>query len=460
MTSLRVGDVKVSEQAGFPGMPEFVAMPRLVTATRPEEARVVRPVRTQIEMVPRDLESLLPEDHRARAIWAFVERLDLAEFYGSIKAVVDQPGRPASDPQVLLALWLFATAEGVGSARRLARLCEEHDAYRWLRGGVPVNYHLLADFRVAHQGELDNLLTKILAAMMAENLVSLKRVAQDGMRTRASAGAASFHGKASLSKCLQEARAQVERLAQEREHPDTQMSRKQRAARERAARERAERVQRALDLLPHAEAAKQRQRRTLAKPEREKVSEPRVSTTDPEAHVMHMPDGGFRPAYNVQTVTDAQSQIIVGVGVSTRGSDQGEALSLEAQVAERTGHHPEEYLVDGGYVKRDDITELDDRGVTFYGPLRPPRTQTSGRDATDPRPDDSQAVMAWRERMGTAEAKEIYKQRGAIAECIHAHYRSRHGVHQFRVRGVAKVLSVMLLVAITHNVLRWIALRA
>lgn len=441
----------------FPDLPEPVTPPP-TPPTRPQDARVVRPVRTQIEMVPRDLESLLPEEHPARAIWLFLDRLDVAAFYGSIRAVVDQPGRPASDPQVLLALWLYATADGVGSARRLARLCEEHDAYRWLRGGVPVNYHLLADFRVAHRAELDDLMTKILAAMMAENLVSLQRVAQDGMRTRASAGAASFRGKSSLEQCLGAARKQVERLARERNHPDT--TRRQQAARERAARERAERVQRALQLLPEAEATKQRQQRTLDKPRRERVGEARISTTDPEAHVMHMPDGGFRPAYNVQTATDTETQVIVGVGISARGSDQGEAASMETQVAERTGQHPGDYLIDGGYVKREDITELAGAGVTVYAPLRPPRTQTSGRVATSPRPDDSEAVIAWRERMGTDEAKTIYKERAATAECVHAQYRSRHGVHQFQVRGVDKVLSVMLLVAITHNLLRWIALSA
>jgi len=181
----------VIEQSGLPKMPAPVDAPP-GPATRPEEARVVRPVRSQIEWAPRELDALIPEDHQARAVWAYLERLDLSGFYASIKAVGDRPGRPASDPRVLLALWLFAHVEGVGSARRLGRLCEEHDAYRWIRGGVPVDYHLLAEFRVTHQAALDDLLTKILATMMAANLVTLSRVAQDGMRTRASAGAASF----------------------------------------------------------------------------------------------------------------------------------------------------------------------------------------------------------------------------------------------------------------------------
>ncbi len=447
------------DQTVLPGIPERTDPPAAPSGrpTRPEEARLARPVRNQIEWMPRELDALLPADHPARAIWAFLERLDLASFYASIKAVADRPGRPASDPQVLLALWVFGTVQGIGSARQLARLCQEHDAYRWIRGGVPVDYHLLADFRVAHEHELNDLLSRVVAAMMAENLVTLERVAQDGMRVRASAGAGSFHGADSLRQCLSEARAQVERLKKQREHPDPGLHRRAAVVQERAARERQERIERALALLPEVEASKQRQRRTLAKPAREKISGPRVSTTDPEARVMHMPDGGFRPAFNVELATDSQSQVIVGVAISNRGTDQGEALPMEAQVAERTGRHPGAYLMDGGFVKREDITALERNGVTVYAPLRPPRTATSGREATTPRSDDSPEVIAWRERMGTDQAKKIYKDRAATAECVNALSRLR-GVQQFRVRGLAKTLSVMLLVAITHNLLRWITL--
>lgn len=439
-------------------LPEPIEPPA-APPTRPAEARTVRPVRTQIEWAPRELDAALPPDHPARAIWALLEQLDLSAFYADIKAVADRPGRPASDPTVLLALWLYATKEGVGSARHLARLCDEHDAYRWIRGGVPVDYHLLAAFRVVHEQALDALFTTILAAMMNEGLVTLERVAQDGMKVRAGAGAASFHGPASLDQCLTEAKEQVERLKDQREHPQPGVSVREQAARERAARERQERVERALRQLPAAKAAKERQERTLAKPKRRKVTEPRVSTTDPDARVMHMPDGGFRPAVNAEFATDVGDQVIVGVGVSNRGSDQGEALPMATQVYARTDKHPGAYLMDGGFVKRDDITALEQRQVTVYAPLRPPRTTTSGRTATDPRPDDSPEVIAWRERMGTDEAKEVYKQRAATAECVNALARLR-GLQQFRVRGLDKALCVLLLLAITHNLLRWIALSA
>ena len=251
-----------------------------------EDARVLRPMRQQLQWAPVDLESLVPQDHPARAIWGFLEKLDLSAFYEPIKAVVDRPGRPTTDPQVLLALWLLAlwllaTVEGIGSARRLARLCDEHDAYRWVRGHVPINYHMLSDFRVAHQEALDDLLTQIIGSLMAAGAVSLERVAQDGMRVRASAGAASFRGKDGLEACLQTARTQVDQLAQEREHPDPGVTRRERGARERATREREERVQQALAYLPQAQAKKERQLHTKATAQRSKVSTARVSTTGP-----------------------------------------------------------------------------------------------------------------------------------------------------------------------------------
>jgi transposase len=412
-----------------------------------------------VEWAPRALDELLPPDHVARSLWALVARLDLAAFYAPLKVVAAQPGRPASDPRVLLALWLYATAEGVGSARQLDRLCHEHDAYRWLRGGVPVDYHLLAEFRVTHEQALDQLFTQLLTVLMAEGLLTLTQVAQDGMKVRASAGAASFRTRATLAEHLTVAQAQVERCKAQREQPDPGQRRRAQRAQERAARERLARVEAALAQLPQVEAAKQRQQRTLASPRKAKVKEARASTTDADARVMHLPDGGFRPAVNAQLATDVASQLIVGVAVSPRGSDQGEAWPMAQQVEWRTGQIPGAYLVDGGYVKRADITALEQQGTTVYAPLRPPRTVTSGRTATDPRPDDSPEVRAWRTRMGTDEAKTTYKQRAATAECVNALARLR-GLQQFRVRGTDKILCCLLLVALTHNLLRWLSLTA
>jgi len=230
-----------------------------LTATETGEARVSRAVRNQVEMVMRDLDSIIPGDHPARAIWQFLERLDLSIFYSSIKSVVASPGRPATDPRVLLALWLYATVEGVGSARRLERLCGEHDGYKWLAGGVPINYHRLSDFRVEHREAPDKLLGEIIAAMMAAGLVRLKGVARDGVRVRASVGSSSFRRRDRLNEYLRLAREQVERLAEEGEPAESERSLRQQAARERADRERQERLGKALKNLEKVQAAKERQ---------------------------------------------------------------------------------------------------------------------------------------------------------------------------------------------------------
>jgi transposase len=432
--------------------------PKPRPATRPEQARVYQPIRDQLEWAPRSLDSLLSQEHVARTIWAMLERLDLAAFYGSIKAVMGQAGHPATDPQVLLAIWVLATTEGIGSARQIDRLCDEHDAYRWLRGGVPINYHMLSDFRVANQGAMDDLLTKMLASMICEDLVKLNHVAHDGMRTRASAGSSSFHRKRSLEECLTEAQAQVVRLAQEREHPDpTKVTERQRAARERAAKERLTRVGKAVERLPEIQAIKERQRYKAARDKKGKVSEARVSTTDDAVQVMKMPDGGFRPALNVELATDVDSQVIVGVDVINVGSDGGQALPMAEKVITRTGRIPKAYLIDGSFAKLKDITGLERLGITVYAPTEEPNTQMSGRTREMPRRDDTPEVAAWRQRMETEEAKDIYRERAATAECVNARGRAL-GLQQFTVRGVTKALSVVLLVALTHNLLRWITL--
>lgn len=424
--------------------------------TRGEDARVLRPVREQLQWAAVDLESLVAQNHPARAIWGFLERLDLSAFYEPIKAVVDRPGRPTTDPQVLLALWLLGIVEGIGSARRLARLCDEHDAYRWIRGHVPINYHMLSDFRVAHHEALDDLLSQIIASLMAAGAVSLERVAQDGMRVRTAAGAASFRGKEGLEACLESARAQVERLAQEREHPDPGETRRERGARGRAVREREERVGQALAYLPQAQAKKERQRHTKSTAQRSKVTQARVSTTDPQARVMKMPDGGYRPAYNVELATDGAKGVIVGVAVTSQGTDAGQAAPMEEQVVKRTGLHPKSYLMDGGFATREDITALEQRTVAVYAPVRLPRNKPE-EERYQPRYGDSPEVVRWRQRMATEEAKAVYKDRGATAEWANAQVR-QHGVSLFTVRGLAKVTTVMLLVVVAHNLLRWAAL--
>lgn len=413
--------------------------------------RVERPNRAQLELRSVDLDGLLPPDHRARIVWDFVEGLDLSPLYADIRAVEGRAGRPAIDPAILTALWLYATIEGVGSARALDRLCERHDAYRWIAGGVSVNYHTLADFRVAHSAVLDALLTRSLATLMAAGLVTLTRVAQDGVRVRASAGAASFRRRARLEACLAEAAAQVTALRRELEDNPAATSRRQAAARTRAAAERQARMMKALEQVADLEAKQQKARDTAA---RRRTA--RISPTDPEARVMKMADGGFRPAFNAQLAADTGSQIIVGVDVSNVGSDLGQLPPMVEQLGRRYGREPAEMLVDGGFAGHEAITELTARGCTVYAPV--PQPKDPARDPYQPRAADFAAVAQWRQRMGTEAAKTIYKLRAATAECINAIARNR-GLQQFRVRSLQKVKAVLLWFALAHNLMRALELR-
>ena len=155
--------------------------------------------RDQLEWRLVSLDGLLAEDHRVRLVWGFAEGLDLTPLLAPIKAVAGRPGHPSADPRILLALWLYATVEGIGSARAVARCCEEHIAFQWLCGGVGMNAKTLADFRVDHGAVLERLLVDSFTALLRTGVASLDRVAQDGMRVRAAAGAASFRRPSTLA---------------------------------------------------------------------------------------------------------------------------------------------------------------------------------------------------------------------------------------------------------------------
>lgn len=414
--------------------------------------RVQVPQREQVEFRACCWNDLLPDDHQARIVWQYVEGLDLSSLYQQIKAVERVAGRPPIDPRILFCLWLYATLRGVGSARELARRCDLQTGeipFQWICGGVSVNYHTLADFRTQHVELLDQTLTHSVAVLMQEGLVTLDRVAQDGMKVRASAGAASFRRRETLEDHLAQAQQQIEALKQELESDPTAANRRQQAARERAARERTERLNHALQQLDEIEAKKKPSEKQKA----------RASTTDPEARVMKRSDGGFRPAYNVQLATDTQSQIITGVEVTNSGGDQGQMGPMVEQHKQRYDKVPDNALVDGGYAKKDDITEVSPPHgeTTVYAPVM--ASKTDERDPHTPRPDDSPAVAEWRTRMATTEAKEIYKERAATAECVNGIARNR-GFDLVRVRGRPKVLAVTLWYVLAHNLMRAVALRA
>lgn len=444
-------------EGAAPGQPppDLSLPPRLRTADR------------QQLLSPMLIDDLIEPDHPARAVWRFAEGLDLSVLYDRIRARGPVAGRPAIDPRILVALWLYATLAGVKSSNALADLCIHHDAYFWLAGGMAVNAHTLSDFRVQDADVLERLLGHSVTVLRQQGLIDLQRVAQDGMRVRASAGAASFRRRGTLERLLHEAQAEVQRWQQQAGAPSDQeqpeRSRQQRAAQLRHAQERVERIRRALRRMPEMEAKKAKATKKKSKnkkggPGAQKNEAARVSTTDPDATVMKMPDGGYRPAYNVQFSTTCQGQVIVGVDVVTEGTDQGQLPPMLGQIEGHFGERPREALVDGGFAGHDDIEAVQEgeKGCKVYAPV--PEPKKVGVDRHEPKGTDSDEVAEWRVRMGTDEAKEIYKHRGATAECVNAQARNR-GLTQLVVRGLQKVKAIALWFATAHNVARGFSLR-
>ena len=469
MSAATIGDGGEQAQAGLFGAGELpTGSPAAVPVKTGGAARVMSPQRDQVELRAVDLESLLADDHPARTVWAFVQSMDLAPLYARIKSVAGRGGAPAIDPAVLVALWLWATIDGVGSAREVDRLCERDDAYRWICGGVGVNYHSLADFRTEHEAWLDAQLTRSIASLLDRRLITLNAVAQDGLRVRAHAKASSFRRREKLAELHAQAQAQVQALKRELAEDAGASARRKQVAIERAVREREQRLAQALATMDKLERkpavqpkkpkpSKRRGRSgddgpsdtggTAAKPE----PEPRVSATDADARVMKMADGGFRPAFNAQLAVDADTQLIAAVALSNSGSDMGQMSPMHQDIQQRYATTPDHWLADGGFTKLQAIDELTARGTQPV--LPPPRSRNPEVDPFDPKPSDTPAQAQWRSFMSSDFAKALYIQRGATVECANAQLR-RRGLSRFNVCGLLKARAVLLWHALAHNLMR------
>jgi transposase len=423
-----------------------MTQPFQATPDQDAPPRLRRPRRHQLIAQPRTWDDLVPDDHPVRSIWALVQRWDLSLFLQAIRARGRRPGRPATDPRLLLALWLYAATRGIGCGRELDRLCTEGDPYRWLRGGVSVNYHTLNDFRVDHEEALDDILTQMLAVLIEAGVVSAERIAQDGTRIRANAGANSFQEGETLEGHLRAAREHLEAIKHAAADPE--LSAQQEAARLRAARERQQRLERALAELEKVKQAKARQ-----KDKPSKDHPPKASSTDPEARMMRMPDGGMRPAYNLELATDCDSRAIVGVEVTNAGSDAGQDQPMRDQVEARTGEAVAEQLIDGGFARLEAIDRAAAEEVVISMPVPEPRKV--GVDRYAPKPTDGAAVAQWRQRMGTDAAKVIYKQRSSTIETINGELKTYRGLVPVLVRGLRKVQCVALWSALAYNIVHF-----
>jgi transposase len=423
-------------------------------------ARVVYPERSQLRWEMVDLDSQLPPDHRARLVWTFVIGLDLSELYDPIKARDEQAGRPASDPAVLLALWLYATLDGVGSARAVARLCDYHAAYRWLCGGVPVNHDMLSAFRRDSGAVLDRLLTRSLTSLIAEGLVKLEEVAIDGTKVRARAGRGSLAQRRKLAAIEASVSKRVAALKSELEQDAGAAERKRRERAVRAAEEQAERVRRAQERLAVLEQEKAERAKLHAKEEAAK-SPPAVSVSDPEVRSMRLPDGSTQPAWNVQVAT--ANGFVVAIEPTDRRKDSGLAMATLDQVERRCGGLPARLLADGTAVTQDEIEQLSQRKpeLRVYSPPPPQRedvTAETKRKRHWQRRRESDAVKEWRTRMDSEAGKEVYRRR-KLTEHAHAKMKNR-GLVRMLVHGIDKVRNVCLLHALAHNFLQACGLRA
>jgi transposase len=461
-----------------------------------------------------DVERLIAADHPARAIWELVGRLDLSGFTAEIDSLEGEAGRPAYDPQLLISLWIYAYSEGVSSAREVARRCEYHPAYQWLTGWEVVNHHSLSDFRVEHQGALDELFAQVLGVLSADGLITLQRVMHDGTKVRAQASGRSFRREATLREHLERARQRVRSMGDPGEEgPNLRRAK----AQERAARERVERLEQALEEMQKVQgtqSAKQRRK------------EGRVSETDPEARFMKQPEGGIAPSHNLQISTDATHSIIVGVSVTQSASDEGQLPGALKEVQRNFGRLPGQVVVDAGFTTRETILEMAERQVDLLGATvelekrsrpgpgvdaafraaafnyepegdvyRCPNGKELRRRGTEHprvgvlhhvyqaktaecracafrqkccggasprriyRLENAPAVTAFLEKMQTQAAQAIYRLRGRVAEFPHAWLKAKMGLRQFRVRGLRKVRCEALWACLAYNLAQWVRLR-
>ena len=465
--------------------------------------------RSQMMIRPVCVDKLVAEDHPVREIWAMVSQLDMSRFEESVKVVEGGKGRSSSDPRLLAALWIYAYSEGINSAREIARMCIYEPGFQWLTGMKEINYHTLSDFRTWDKDAIDHMFVQVLGVLSAEGLTHLKRVMQDGTKVKAQASRNSFRREETLREHLKLAQEQVAAMG---DPNSEELSQRVIKARQRAMEETKQRLERAVEELEK-----------LEKTRKESEKAPRVSESDPEARVMMQSDGGFAPSYNVQISTEASNKIIVAVGVTQEGTDYNQLADGIDRVKANMTVTPEQMVVDGGYVKNENIEKTAAQGVDLIAPvtetdsepclrrrgIRPEfypdkfqydeaaNTFTCPAGKTLPfqrtqrrkgrmeyqyraekadcvacpfrnqccpkassrwivRQEYSEAVKAFRAKMQTDQAKQIYRTRAEVAEFPNAWIKEKLGLRKFRLRGLRKVGLEAIWACVTYNIQQWI----
>jgi transposase len=475
--------------------------------------RVKRVERKQVRLVIVDPERLVEEDHSVRAIWDLLGKLDLSRFYEGIKAVEGRAGREHSDPQVLIALWLYALSRGIRQARWLDEWSRYEPGCQWLLDLGHINYHTLSDFVVEYEAALDELFVQLLKVLMNEGLADLERVAHDGTKIRASASRRSFEGEEGLEECKKLAEEHLRALKQEAADPP--WSAAQRQARKRAAQQRVERLGRAAEELKRQVEQKG------------KVEGARASVSDPEARVMRQgEDGGFAPSYNAQISTDARHGVILAYAVTQEQEDSQQLQPALQRIEANTGQWPKQTLVDGNYTTRENILETADQPTELVGSPGKNRSQSKlERRGVSPRfmpeqfqfnpeqscytcpegktlpyqrskkqvgaiekhyqakasdcagcpfrsqccpkakhgrtlyrTEEDAKVAAFRRQMQQPEYQRTYRQRAQVAEFSNACLKEKKGLRRFLRRGLVKVRAELGWACLACNVAIWIRL--
>lgn len=477
----------------------------------------LRPIkRQQLTMAPIDVEELIPPDHKARAIWELVGRLDLTAYLQQIESREGGSGRPAWDPRLRVSVWVYALSAGITKAREMERAMAYEPGFRWLTGLSTINYHTLSDFASTGGAAVEELFVKLLGLLAAEKLINLERVMHDGTKVRAAASGNSFRREGTIQAHLEQARALVREMGESNEEG---MSRRE-AARRRTVQEREKRVQRVFEQL------QQLQEEESQEEEKRKI---RVSLTDPDARIMQHGDGALAPSYNVPISTEAGHGIIVGLEITQCGGDAESLLPAVERVEKNWGAAPQQMVVDGAYCSATNIEWMEQKKIDLIGTLdyEDGRSQAAlkrqgvdvelgrqsfaaeeggrslrcpagcrlvyigdrrthgyqyrqyrarGEDCVNcqyqPRccpqkpqrgrvvtmPQQGPAVNAFRQRMASQEAQTIYRARAGIAERPHAWIKDQFGLRRFRVRGLVKVRAEALWAGLTYNILQWVRL--
>jgi transposase len=472
--------------------------------------------RRQQLLHPIDVEQLVEDDHPVRAIWELVGRMNLDPYYQNIGAVEGVAGREAFDPQLLISLWVYAYSQKVSSAREISRRCQYDPAYQWLTGLEGVNYHTLSDFRVEHQQGLERLFAEVLAVLSQAGWIGLERVMQDGTKIKAHASDQSFRRQATLERHLQAARQRVREM---KEAGGEEVSERVARARQRAWREKQQRLELALEQLARIQAAKSgssekaEARASLTDPEA-RVMLQSHSGFAPSYNVQISTDAraglivgvGVSQAANDVAELEPAVERIQGLGgkaplqmvVDQGFVNQSNVIAMADQQIDLIGPVPEHTAASQAELKQRGVKAEFFPSAFVYDAARDcyqcpagqplpyksryPRGQTL-RLRYRARPADCQAcafkaqccphtaqgrsiirsqdapqVAAFKAKMQTPEAQQIYKQRAGIAEFPNAWIKEKIGLRQFHLRGLIKVGIEALWACLTYNIQQWIRL--